>query len=93
MADYDHLNYEEAAVLMGVSRATFARICESARCKIARALVDGKEIKAVYGNAYLEKEWFLCGDCNTKFDIQAIMVENNCPVCQSLNVNSLNVHK
>jgi len=90
LADYDLLNYEEAAVLMGVSRATFARICESARRKIARALVDGKEIKAVYGNVYLDKEWFLCNDCNARFDINAAIIENNCPVCRSSNINSMN---
>jgi predicted DNA-binding protein (UPF0251 family) len=89
MADYDLLNYEEAAVLMGISRATFARIYESARQKIAKALVDGKEIKAVYGNAYLEKEWFFCNDCNARFDVRAAIIENNCPVCQSGNINSL----
>jgi len=92
MADYDLLKYEEAAVIMGVSRATFARICESARRKIARALVDGKEIKTVYGNAYLENEWFLCKDCNARFDIQTAIIENNCPVCRSANINSLNIH-
>ncbi|MBN2862307.1 MAG: DUF134 domain-containing protein [Bacteroidales bacterium] len=90
MADYDLLKYEEAAFLMGVSRATFARICESARRKLARALVDGKEIKTVYGNAFLEKEWFICRDCNKRFDIQAAIVENNCPECRSSNINSLN---
>lgn len=90
LADYDLLNYEEGAVLMGVSRATFARICESARRKIARALVDAKEIKAVFGNVYLDKEWFLCNDCNARFDIQATIIENNCPVCRSANINSLN---
>lgn len=91
MADYDLLNYEEAAVLMGVSRATFARICESARRKIAGALVDGKEIKAVYGNAHLDKEWFLCNDCYERFDIREEMIGNICPACQSSNINSVKV--
>jgi predicted DNA-binding protein (UPF0251 family) len=89
MSDYDLLKYEEAAVIMGVSRATFARICESARRKIARALVDGKEIKAVYGNAYLENDWFLCNDCNTRFENLTKLSENNCPECRSENINSL----
>ena len=34
LADYDLMNHQEAAKLMGVSRATFARIYESARRKI-----------------------------------------------------------
>ncbi|GAF05298.1 DUF134 domain-containing protein [Saccharicrinis fermentans] len=37
LADYDLMNHHEAAVLMGVSRPTFARIYESARRKIAVA--------------------------------------------------------
>ncbi|TFG89828.1 MAG: DUF134 domain-containing protein, partial [Candidatus Atribacteria bacterium] len=35
LADYDLMNHQEASKLMGVSRATFARIYESARRKIA----------------------------------------------------------
>jgi len=50
MADYGLLNYEEVAVLMGISGATFARIYENARRKIRRAMVEGKEIIAIYGN-------------------------------------------
>ncbi|MGM0666339.1 MAG: DUF134 domain-containing protein [Bacteroidota bacterium] len=92
MTDYDSLTYEEAADLMGVSRATFARIRESARRKIGKALVEGKEIKAVYGNAYMDKKWFLCNDCYTRFNIHTAAVENICPTCRSENIDSLNIH-
>lgn len=91
LADYNLLNYEEAAVLMGISRATFARICESARRKLSKALVECKEIKTLYGNAYLEADWFLCNKCYTRFDIRTTKVENTCPVCRSGNINSLNI--
>ncbi|GAO30782.1 DUF134 domain-containing protein [Geofilum rubicundum] len=37
LADYDFLDHQAASQLMGVSRATFARIYESARRKIACA--------------------------------------------------------
>jgi predicted DNA-binding protein (UPF0251 family) len=92
MADYDLLTYEEAAILMGISRATFARICENARRKISRAMVEGKEIKAVYGNVRFEKEWFLCNDCYARFNIYTPMAEDNCPECHSVNISSLNIH-
>jgi len=43
LADYDLMNQEEASKLMGVSRATFARVYESARRKIALALVEARD--------------------------------------------------
>jgi len=90
LADYDRLNYESAAVLMGISRATFARIYESAREKIAKALVEGKEIISVFGNVHLDSEWFFCNDCHARFDIQTNTDYNYCPVCRSENIYSLN---
>ena len=45
LADYDLMNHQQASQLMGVSRATFARVYESARRKIARALVETREIR------------------------------------------------
>ena len=44
LADYDGLNHLEASKLMGISRPTFARIYEAARQKIAKALVETREI-------------------------------------------------
>src|SRR6056297_646536 len=60
LADYNFLKHEDAAEMMGVSRATFARIYENARRKVAMAMVEIKEIKAVNGNAYFENDWYLC---------------------------------
>lgn len=86
LADFDLMNHHEACILMGVSRPTFARIYKSARRKIAMALVEAKEIKAIYGNAYLDKNWFMCDECNARFTIPKVLVEKNCPVCKSLKV-------
>ena len=86
LADFDLLNHNEACVLMGVSRPTFARIYESARRKIATALVGAKEIKAVYGNAYLDKNWLVCEECNSRFIIPKVLKERKCPVCKSLKI-------
>jgi uncharacterized protein len=44
-ADLLGLYQEEAAVKMGVSRATFGRIIESARRKVATALVNGHALQ------------------------------------------------
>jgi uncharacterized protein len=45
LADHEALYHEEAASRMSVSRATFGRILDSARSKIADALINGKALK------------------------------------------------
>ncbi len=90
LADYDLMNHQKASELMGVSRPTFARIYESARRKIAMALVETKEIKTVYGNAWMDKNWFVCNDCHAKFTIPKTIDEHACPMCSSGKIESLN---
>ncbi len=89
LSDYDGLNHENAASLMGVSRPTFARIYESARKKIAQALVENKEIMSVYGNALLDKHWFLCKDCHARFTIPQSLTQQICALCSSKNIEPL----
>ncbi|MFC2138580.1 DUF134 domain-containing protein [Bacteroidota bacterium] len=89
LADYDLLNHQEASELMGISRPTFARIYESARRKIAAAFVETKEIKTVYGNVWLDKNWFLCNDCNTRFTIPKTIKDHICPLCTSIKIESI----
>lgn len=89
LADYDLMNHNEAAVLMGVSRPTFARIYESARRKIAVALVEAKEIKTVFGNATLSDNWFLCIKCHAKFTIPSTIVGRDCPICKATQIELL----
>lgn len=86
LADYDLLNHLEASKLMGVSRPTFARIYESARRKLAHALVETREIRSVFGNAQLEGTWYSCGVCHARFTIPAGLTENACPICRSSKV-------
>jgi predicted DNA-binding protein (UPF0251 family) len=45
LADLDGLYHEKAAKQMRVSRATFGRILENARRKIAKTLVEGKALR------------------------------------------------
>ena len=90
LADYDLLNHKEASELMGVSRATFARIYESARRKIATAFVDVKEIRTTYGNAFLDKDWLVCNKCNSKFTIPNNSENHFCPLCKSLDICAMN---
>jgi len=87
LSDYDFMNHETAAKVMGISRSTFARIYESARRKIANAMVEVKEIKAVYGNALLDKKWCLCQKCNARFTIPKTHERHCCAICSSTDIN------
>lgn len=45
LADYEGLNMDEAAALMGVSRHTFGRLLRRARRSVAEVLVDGLALR------------------------------------------------
>ncbi len=90
LSDYDILSHQEASELMGVSRATFARIYEAARRKIAVALVETKEIVSVFGNAQLDKSWFNCENCNIRFTIPVNNSDLKCPLCKNENIIQIN---
>ena len=45
LADLDGLKHEEGADKMNISRATFGRILERARNKIAGSIINGKAIR------------------------------------------------
>jgi predicted DNA-binding protein (UPF0251 family) len=92
LTDYDLMNHKEASEVMGISRPTFARIYENARRKIAMALVETREIITIYGNVWMDKNWFMCNNCQTRFTIPKSMMDNSCPICSSLKVESLNLN-
>lgn len=54
LADYEDLYHEQAAASMGVSRQTFGRIIESARKKVADALVNGRALGIAGGESAVE---------------------------------------
>ncbi len=92
LADYDGMSHHEACVLMGISRPTFARIYESARQKIARALVEVKCIKSVYGNVSLEKNWFKCYGCQNLFTMPGRNIKPECPICKSTEIETIHTN-
>ncbi len=55
LVDYEGLTHSQCAVQMNISRTTATEICESARRKVARALVCSRELIIQGGN------WKLCG--------------------------------
>ncbi|MFH0878241.1 MAG: DUF134 domain-containing protein [Lentisphaerota bacterium] len=50
LADLDGLYQEQAAERMKISRPTFARVVESARQKVADALINGKALRLEGGS-------------------------------------------
>ncbi len=90
LADYSGMSHHEACVLMGISRPTFARIYESARRKVAVALVEVKSIKSVYGNASLEGNWFKCAKCFNLFTIPSPGTKMACPICKFEEIENIN---
>jgi len=56
LADLDGKYHEEGAALMGVSRQTFGNILESARKKVAGALVNSKALRIEGGRIDLSAD-------------------------------------
>lgn len=63
LQDYDGLSQAETAEKMGVSRPTVTRIYESARRKIAKALIEGLPILIEGGNYKFRGSWKRCCKC------------------------------
>lgn len=89
LLDYDNLTQEEAAVSMRVSRPTLTRIYESARNKVARSMVEGKDLVIRGGNFRFDENWYHCNSCHSRFNLFD-QSKQECPVCRSLEIYSLN---
>ena len=93
LKDLSRLEQEECARLMHVSRPTFHRILESAREKLADALVNGKAIQIEGGNFGLRQSRFRCNngghEWDVPFEVLARRVPLSCPVCSSASVQSV----
>ncbi|OGP88449.1 MAG: hypothetical protein A2156_03200 [Deltaproteobacteria bacterium RBG_16_48_10] len=89
LADLESLYQEKAAERMNVSRQTFGRIIESARKKVAEALVKGKALKIEGGEfemAAMRK--FKCYDCQHSWELPYGKGRpESCPSCKSGNIH------
>ncbi|AND83668.1 DUF134 domain-containing protein [Clostridium tyrobutyricum] len=86
LKDIEKLNQEECAKKMQVSRQTFQNIIDSARKKIATAIVEGKAININGGNYTRNVCNFKCMDCGNVYEIKYEEDRNICPVCGSRQV-------
>jgi predicted DNA-binding protein (UPF0251 family) len=90
LVDNEYMNQVDAAKRMEVSRPTLTRIYDSARKKIAQALVGSLRIEIVGGQVEFEHEWFRCLKCNTVFQVADIVENQECPHCNSTNLLHIN---
>ena len=93
LRDYLHLNQEEAASFMQISKPSFNRLLLKAREKLVTAVVEGLEIKFEKGrfkgcNACLKQPLagkYKCPGCRTEWDYQAFRDRSRpleCPECR-----------
>ena len=89
LGDLEGLYQEEAAARMNVSRQTFGRIIESARKKVAEALVKGKALKIEGGEFEMGSERkFRCHDCQHSWGLPyGTGRPERCPSCRSENIH------
>ena len=85
LADLQGLYHDGAAARMGVSRATFGRIVETARRKVAEALVLGKALKIGGGVvAWAGMRHFKCEGCHHEWSLDLGAARPDaCPSCGS----------
>jgi predicted DNA-binding protein (UPF0251 family) len=93
LRDLEALEQEECAQRMHISRPTFHRILESARRKLADALINGKAIQIEGGNFELPERRFRCGNDGHEWDVpfEAMARKSplSCPVCFSGNIEPM----
>ncbi len=87
LADYEGFYQEKSAEMMDISRQTFGRIIDSARKKIADALVHGKTLRIEGGNVSIEENNSIkCSSCGLS---SACCISNDqkpaCPRCRKIN--------
>ena len=85
LADLEGLYQDEAARRMGVSRATFARIVEASRRKVAEALVHGRALRIAGGPvAFAGERTFRCEECRNEWTAPfGVGRPKGCPACAS----------
>lgn len=86
LADREELYQEEAAERMNVSRQTFGRIVQSARKKVADALVNGKALRIEGGEIEMATDTraFKCADCGHAWEMpHGTGRPSDCPRCRS----------
>lgn len=87
LKDMEGLEQEECAQRMSISRPTFHRVLESARKKLADALLNGKAIRIEGGHFEMAMRRFRClkrgHEWDVPFEDMVIAPPPVCPQCNS----------
>ena len=90
LGDRDGLDHGAAAAKLGISRATCARMMESAHYKVADALSNGKAIMIEGGEFRLCMNRYRCSNCGllweSRFNAKNKPIEMTCDACGSTDV-------
>jgi predicted DNA-binding protein (UPF0251 family) len=92
LKDLEGLEQEEAAQKMNISRSTFSRLLDSARQKIADALLNGKAIRIEGGNFEMAKRRFRClegHEWEVPFETMISDPPEFCPQCKTPSIMPL----
>ena len=86
LKDLEGLEQEECAQKMSVSRTTFSRVLDSARRKMADALLNGKAVRIEGGNFEMAERRFRCitgHEWAVPFETMISAPPEFCPECQT----------
>ena len=92
LKDLESLEQEECAQKMNISRTTFSRILDSARQKIADALLNGKAIRIEGGNFEMAVRRFRCisgHEWEVPFEAMISTPPEFCPECETPSIMPL----
>ena len=92
LKDLEGLEQEECAQKMNISRSTFSRMLDSARQKIADALLNGKAIRIEGGNFEMAVRRFRClegHEWEVPFETMISAPPEFCPKCETPSIMPL----
>ena len=92
LKDLEGLEQQECAQKMNISRTTFSRILDSARQKIADALLNGKAIRIEGGNFEMAERRFRCisgHEWEVPFETMISAPPELCPKCDTPSIMPL----
>ncbi len=92
LKDLEKLEQEQCAEKMSISQSTFSRLLDSARQKIADALLNGKAIRIGGGNYEMAMNRFRClkgHEWEVPFETMISAPPENCPECETPSIMPL----
>lgn len=87
LKDIKGLHQQECATLMGISRASFQQILDTAHRKVAQALLAGAKLKVEGGEFVTQLCQMTCQQCGHHYLPHLLKDKKTCPNCGSGSVS------